>query len=55
MKSPADDVRSEALDPEFAGTVSGLLDAVTSLSSDLDTRSEYLKQISLEAQKPAGK
>jgi signal transduction histidine kinase len=39
MMSPADDVRSEALDPEFAGTVSGLLDAVTSLSSDLDTRS----------------
>src|SRR5690349_16932132 len=39
MMSPADDVRSEALDPEFAGTVSGLLDAVTSLTSDLDTRS----------------
>ena len=30
---------SEALDPQFAGTVSSLLDAVSSLSSDLDTRS----------------
>jgi len=39
MTPPAEESRSEALDPEFAGTVSSLLDAIVSLSSDLDTRS----------------
>ena len=39
MTPPAEESRSEALDPEVAGTVSSLLDAIVSLSSDLDTRS----------------